>query len=178
MDKELIAREIEEEFGQFYDWNDGGGACLLWAIAALRVLRLHNVDAILQAGTCLWPRVRAEDDDGVMNTHFGYEYHADSERTVEMLRMGALPEMHIWVAIPSRNEILDFSTRFLPEQCRLIIGEDWPGDTPPNYLWSRAEELPERVVYAPDAGACFIAYKRVCQFMRMVRKERVWVNCR
>ena len=32
------------------------------------------------------------------------------------LKLGLLPEIHVWVGLPDQNELLDFATKFLPDQ--------------------------------------------------------------
>ncbi len=43
------------------------GLCLYYAHHTLSVLWRHGFRAVVQAGSLQWPRIRKEDDDGVMN---------------------------------------------------------------------------------------------------------------
>lgn len=129
-------------------------SCIIWAIATLFAL---SGRALLQAGSCMWPRIRKEDDDGVIATHFGYEWHPNSQQTRERIAAGLLPEMHIWAAIPSENQIIDLTTKFFPQQCHSMLKWDWPGIEPPEYFWGGPEDLPEGVLYRPSMDAIQLA---------------------
>lgn len=140
-------------------------ACILWAGMLVEVLREDNIRACIQAGSASWPRVRPEQDDGVCMTHFSYVYTPGNGNgllsTAYAVLTGArpLPEMHAWVGIPARSEIIDPTTGMWPEQCKALTGMDWPGDKPPPYFWGTAEDL-ERygpVQYKPHLAACRLA---------------------
>jgi hypothetical protein len=120
--------------------------------------------ALIQAGSAQWPRVPPELDDGVMATHFAYEWQPDSEIN-RLIRSGilsivrrrdglvgfSLPEMHVWLGCPDTGEIIDFSTGLWPAACKATLGLDWLAPLPPDYLW--ADEVPEGVRYVADRGA-------------------------
>ena len=84
--------------------------------------------------------IRPEEDDGVMNTHFAYEWSPQSRRAPMSVALGNLPEMHVWVGFVDRQEIVDFSTRHLKVAPR-DLGMAWLAADPPQYLWCRADAL-------------------------------------
>lgn len=136
-----------------------GGACLYAAHFSVSVLRKHGFDAILQAGSLQWPRVAPEDDDGVSPTHFAYMWDPEGPTSLLAKSRGLMPEIHIWCAIPSTREIVDVVTKDLPADCHSKIGYDWPGELPPDYLWSR--EAPANVYYIPNPEATRYACARI-----------------
>ena len=138
-----------------YDRVEAG--CLYWADTVVNQLAARGISAIIQAGSLMWPRIRPEQDDGVSPTHFSYVWDAHSPLTMSRVRQRLLPEMHVWAAIPMANEIIDLTTKFLPHQCKQIIGYDWPGDLPPDYLWATVAELPAGVIYDPSIEAIAVA---------------------
>lgn len=149
--------QIQQQFERLRpDDLNPQAACLYWSIATILVLRSTN-RTILQAGTCLWPRIRPDQDDGTCNTHFGYKWDPDSEKSIYAVSIGALPEMHVWTAQPESGLIIDMTTRFFPEQCKNLICGDWPGDLPPEYFWSTADKLPVGVIYHPTLDATRLA---------------------
>lgn len=109
-------------------------ACLYHAMAMCAVLREAGYDAIPQAGDAGWQRIPDEDDDGICDTAFGYEWHDDEAEP--LWRQGLMPEMHCWVAIPDTKEIIDITTRYWPQACQAIMGKGWPGPKPPDFLWT------------------------------------------
>lgn len=132
--------------------------CLLWGEALAGRLRLRGLAAALVAGTCGWPRLRPDQDDGRPGTatHFSHEF--DVTEALPWVRRGMVPEWHCWVAVlvPRSGgvvELADPTTGAWPEKCLAATGLDWPGDRPPPYLWCRSDELPPRVCYAPDGWA-------------------------
>lgn len=153
MNREHIAAEIKDRFLAFYEGDHAQNACLYWSQAAVDVLTDLGHRAIIQAGSCSWPRVFPHQDDGVSATHMSYVWDPGSDLTREMLAQGKMPEMHVWVALPERGEIIDMTTGFWPANCLAILGMDWPGPKPPEYFWGTEEDLPNGVVYDPDVQA-------------------------
>jgi hypothetical protein len=146
----------------------GQGQCLEFAMQTLRAIqdaRGRAVRAILQAGTAGWPYIADEDDDGVMPTHFTYMWD-DACNAMERLRAGmlngfvrdgkilaALPEIHIWVALPQTGEIIDMATGFWPEAAKEAMGVEWQCERPPAFLWATAAQMPARARYEPSMSA-------------------------
>ena len=120
------------------------------------VLWQHGLPAVIQAGSLQWPRVRREEDDGQIDTHFAYMWTPTSPKSALSVALGNLPEMHVWVGILSSQEIVDFTTRHLrlAAEARGMI---WTAVDPPRYLWCPAAGTPDRVVYRPDRDASIYA---------------------
>ena len=144
-----IIGEIERHIGRL---DDRPGLCLYYAHHTLSVLCRHGLQAVIQAGSLQWPRIRREEDDGVVNSHFAYEWGPTPESAMSVA-MGNLPEIHVWVGIVDRQEIVDFSTRHLKAA---FLGP-WTAPDPPRYLWCPAGQLPDWVVYRPNREASIYA---------------------
>lgn len=145
---------------RFYRGRRLAAACLYWAgYTCTYLTRRYHVRTILQAGTMEWPCTA--EDDGLSPTHFSYVYEPESNLTKVMLAADLMPEMHVWAAIPSRNEIIDLTTRFLVSQARHRANIAWTAPAPPDFLWARAEELPPGVIYQPDCAATLWAVRKL-----------------
>ncbi len=146
-------------------------ACLEFAWWGMqRIRELPGAPRVLiQAGSASWPRLAPHLDDGVSNTHFGYEFDA-STPLVSLARLGvstatrigdslnySLPEMHCWLGIVETQEVIDFTTGLWPEACYYRIGEPWLAERPPEYLWTLGERLPSGVRYQADHEAIELA---------------------
>lgn len=148
--KEDIYNEVLRQYVDWYgEEHQGAGTCAHWAMTGGLVFQRHGIRALLQAGTMLWP---AFDDDGVHDTHFGYEWNPAELGSKVALRLGMFPEIHVWLAIPKAQEIVDFSVRHLPE-CAARDGKVWTKPTPPPFLWVTKDELPDGVIYRPEIPA-------------------------
>ena len=99
-----------------------------------------------------WPIVPPGQDDGKAATHFSYEWSPWREESQAALKLGLLPEIHVWVGLPDQNELLDFATKFLPEQAAKE-GLVWCTRYPPDFVWCGPSELPKGVLYKPDLNA-------------------------
>jgi hypothetical protein len=62
--------------------------------------------------------------------------------------------------LPDQNELLDFATKFLPEQAAKE-GLAWRTSQPPDFLWCSPSELPEGVIYEPDLDAIGFILDRI-----------------
>lgn len=138
------------------------GSCILYAARTAASLRKRGIRAVINAGTCMWPRVRPADDDGKVMTHFGYEWAPKDEMSIRAAELGLLPEMHAWAAIGETRELVDLSTGGLVTQAALFH-YDWPGDPPPKYLWCTEAEFPKGVIYRPDMDAIKRSFIAVLQ---------------
>jgi hypothetical protein len=70
--------------------------------------------------------------------------------------LGNLPEMHVWVGILDRQEMVDFTTRHL-RAAAAERGMTWTAADPPQYLWCPTGETPDWVVYRPNRDASIFA---------------------
>lgn len=150
IEKDAIVARARRNFERRFRSSNHHKSCLHLSVAMCRALLDEGERAILQAGTCMWPRVQPDQDDGVSSTHFSYVWSPDEPASIMAIMAGNLPEMHVWVARPDANEIIDITTGTLPIHAR-ECGMDWPGDPPPDYLWD--SQLPDGVVYSPEINA-------------------------
>ena len=148
-----IISEIERHVSRL---DNRPGLCLYYAHHTAATLRKHGHQAVIQAGSLQWPRIRQEEDDGVMNTHFAYEWSPRDPASAMSVALGNLPEMHVWVGIVDRQEIVDFTTRYL-KTAATALGMAWTAADPPNYLWCPANQTPDWVVYRPNRDASMYA---------------------
>ena len=145
--------EIERRLARL---NSHPGLCLYYAHHAASVLWRRGERVAIQAGSLQWPRVCRDEDDGVISTHFAYQWTPHSPESAMSVAMGNLPEMHVWVGLVDRQEIVDFTTRHLKVAAR-ALGMEWTASDPPPYLWCPAVALPDWVVYCPDRDASVYA---------------------
>lgn len=133
--------------------------CLYWTAGVCLAAHANGLRLIPQAGTSSWRRLPEALDDGVVGTHFSYQWDGyDDERVQRALDAGMLPEMHVWAADPKRNEVVDATTRFLPRQCEQTAGLPWLMPEPPKYLWGGPSAIWQLdALYVPDADATKLA---------------------
>jgi hypothetical protein len=148
-----IIAEIERHVARL---EDRPGLCLYYAHHTALVLWQHGYQAVIQAGSLQWPRVRREEDDGTMNTHFAYQWTPQSSESALSVALGNLPEMHVWVGLVDRQEIVDFTTRHL-KAAALAFNMAWTAAEPPAYIWCPANGTPDWVVYRPYRDASLYA---------------------
>lgn len=148
-----VIAEIERALSRL---DNRPGLCLYYAHHTAAVLWRHRYRAVIQAGSLQWPRLRPEDDDGVVATHFAYEWSPTTPESAMSVALGNLPEVHVWVGLVDRQEIVDFTTRHL-RASSLALGLEWTAAAPPDYLWCSAQDTPERVVYRPNRDASIYA---------------------
>lgn len=158
---ERIRRRAENENDLL---ADSAGACVLLAHHTMEVLIEEGFRPLIQAGTMCWPRVTEEQDDGVSSTHFSYVWEPDHLQSQAQIAAGRLPEMHVWVGLIETGEVVDLTTRDFPRAHRNLLAEPWLGPLPPDYLWCR--QLPEWVVYTPNAQATAYAMGRLWEIYR------------
>lgn len=140
-------------------------ACPVWALAVIHQLNLVSEYAIIQAGSAFWPRMLH--DDSTSPLYFGYQWEPNSLITLMRIVDGIFPEMHVWVALPKRNEIIDVTTCYLTAQCKELTGLSWDAPEPPNYLWTDVDLLPPGVRYTPSLSAI----KTALNFLAVFKAE-------
>ncbi len=128
------------------------GSCLYWTLTGLGILNSLGFRALLQAGSMSWPILPPDQDDGTAPTHFSYEWSPWREESKAALQLGLLPEIHMWIGLPDENELVDFSTKWLPQQAA-HEGLVWRTEPPPNFLWCGPSDLPAGVIYRPNMEA-------------------------
>jgi hypothetical protein len=148
-----IVAEIERQVSKL---NDQPGLCLYYAHHTASVLWRHCLPAVIQAGSLQWPRVRRDEDDGRIDTHFAYMWSPGAADSALSVALGNLPEMHVWIGLLESQEIVDFTTRHLRRAAE-DRGLAWSAADPPRYLWCPADAMPDWVVYRPDRDASIYA---------------------
>jgi hypothetical protein len=151
-----VRARVEKMFGE----EGAKCVCAAWAHYVHEELVCMGHRPVIQAGTASWPRLKLpEEDDGVIATHFSYQWSPDEPPSFLAMLNDMLPEMHVWVALPDRNEVIDFTTGYLPEQCEFVSGMEWTAPNPPPFVWCKADRLPPHTVYQPhiDAIDCALA---------------------
>jgi hypothetical protein len=131
-------------------------AMVLQALAYHR----HGLRLVPQAGSAAWQRIPHEMDDGHIMTHFGYEWRPDDQKSDLARRLGLLPEVHVWLGDPERQEIVDITTGMFPDQAKAIRGYDWPGKLPPPFIWCGTDEIPPEARYVPSRDATIYVWSR------------------
>lgn len=158
-DRDAIVEEIRGEFARHFDGPDPAMACLYWSFYACRVLARRGERAIIQAGPASWPC--AAQDDGVSPTHLSYVWEPHSQATRDRIAAGLMPEMHVWVALPQRGELLDMTLGFQPAQARRL-GVAWTAPAPPVHVWGDLGQLEAMgFLYAPNRLAIAWALDRL-----------------
>jgi hypothetical protein len=156
-----IYRATSNRYRQWYaDQAEQGGRCFYWSLTLMGVLLQNGYRALIQAGSMSWPIVPPSQDDGKTATHFSYEWSPWREESQAALKLGLLPEIHVWVGLPDNNELLDFTTKFLPHQAA-HEGLAWRTPLPPEFLWCGPAELPDGVIYKPNLGAIAFILERI-----------------
>ena len=145
--------------------------CFYYAAFGVEALREAGLRAVIQAGSASWPIIDLDKDDGVQMTHFSYQWSPNEIQSRLAIAGGAMPEMHVWVALPDSGELVDFTTGFWPEQAKLLTGLDWPGPKPPNYLWDK--KLPRGVQYTPIRDAVTFALWAAAKTFGMERAKKL-----
>jgi len=153
LNKEAIYAAACKRFADWYgEPMQRNGACLYWAQIAAGVLNGLGLRAIIQAGDMHWPIVPDGQDDGMSATHFAYVWDPKSPASIASCNAGHLPEMHCWAGIPATGELIDFSTKYLPERAA-VHGMKWCTPLPPDFLWATSAKMPPGVIYRPNKQA-------------------------
>lgn len=137
--REHLWPEVRVSHGCLYE------ACCLQLLLARR----HGVRTMLQAGSCSWPMILPEEDDGVRATHFSYQWEPLSGATITHLMSGTLPELHVWLASRELGDILiDPTTGSWPDRAA-AGGHNWSAPAPPACLWGNGDQIRK---LSEDAG--------------------------
>lgn len=152
--KKLIVKEARKFVAQkFPETKSSRQICLYLTVGVIAAAARRGFRLVPQAGTCYWPRVTKETDDGVESNVFGYKWSPEEMASRLNMAMGGIPEMHVWAGDPEDQEIVDLSTKFFPTQCKTLIGVDWKAPHPPDFYWGPASELPDFCYYEPSKAA-------------------------
>lgn len=134
--------------------NTFGGACFLYAGYGFKVLEQLGYEPLIQAGSCSWPIIPKEEDDGACDTHFSFIFK--EEEAIQHITRGRIPEIHVFLYLQKTEELVDFSTHDLPRVCNNIIGKKWsPKCLPPPFLWCHICDMPPGVNYEANLNATY-----------------------
>jgi hypothetical protein len=136
------------------------GRGLHLASAIVAVAAANGTRLVLQAGSMRWRRLPVEEDDGVVPTHFSYEWEQPSFGHARWFveAYGCLPEVHVWAGDPERQEIVDLSTGTFPEACAALADIEWRTERPPSELWCRVAATHDNAQYEVNHDATMFAH--------------------
>ena len=147
--------------------------CMAWSMIGLWSLNKHvpGIKAMFQAGTCFWPIILPEHDDGVSPNRFGYMWDLHSAK--DHIENARLPEIHAWVAfrIGGKAAIVDFNAgSFRALGCEYLGVNHFHAYQIPMTFWHNADEqLPHGVEYVADPVACEVGYRYAQQAVLLAR---------
>jgi hypothetical protein len=141
--------------------------CAPVAMCTSMVAHRFGIVLALQAGSAYWPRVTPETDDGVEANRFGYEWEPHSPVTLERLRQGAFPELHVWLYSPATGEIVDPTSGAFPEQCQKLTQQAWKAPAPPDFFWDKPETLPDLASYRADKTATLLVMRMLMSTLQL-----------
>lgn len=174
--REMFVKVVREFVDETYTGDNLNLACLTYAQACLEAFLRLRIPAVIQAGSASYQRVSDErmEDESEQHTHFSYVWENQmdnvqlamyAEYLLAQTRGGRdsfqLPEIHVWIAIPMTHEIIDVTTRYVPENCEKLTGLPFDGPPVPDFFWWCPDDgpLPTNMVYQPDAQACMFAMR-------------------
>lgn len=158
MDKAKIVADIRREFDEWclkYDFKgDPAQSCFYQAVFAHSHLKNLGTfgRCLISAGTFSIPRINLRDDDGITGTHFSYVFTPDAI-AMQAVEEDRMPEMHVWVTLPDRQEVVDLTTRYCKVQCERTTGLKWTAPDPPDFVWHHINQLPRGIEYTPSREA-------------------------
>lgn len=143
-----IRKDLNEWYKRFNLKLKEEQSCFYQAIFTHQHLKTLNLGRVLiSAGSLSYPRIDLKKDDGKIATHFSYIFDPN------VYEVDSMQEMHVWVQLPDRLEIVDITTRYLKSQCENLAKMPWLAPEPPDFLWCKVNELPEGVHYEPHKKA-------------------------
>ena len=152
--------------------KDDDGLCAYFALFGMIELKELGLKPCIQGGSAFWPRVpEPENTPESVATHYGYQWEPGSEMSKMAVKMGCLPEMHIWIGLVETQELVDFSTTSWPTSAS-NRGVEWFGDRPPGYVWCQPEGLPKYVRYEADPIATRVAARYLSKLLGILAKEK------
>jgi len=141
--RKLIAENLPERMVE--------AGCLYHSIAVSKVLSDRGYPSVIVGGSCSWQFTRY--DNGKNPTHFSYTFTPGV-----YIPESDMPEMHIWVDLCEKNEIVDISTKYLPAQAKRMIKIEFDEElSPPDYYWGDPTEENHRFSYEYDKLATVMA---------------------
>ncbi len=143
-------------------------ACFYYALVGHRVADLvyNNPNVIPIAGNASFRVVREADDDGISATHMSYVFNTEPE-SIEAMKAGNLPEMHVWLADMSRMGskdprvlCMDMTSKYQTGRSKEDGGivTDNPFELPETAFWEVGQPL-KGLSYLPVSDANTILRK-------------------
>mgnify|MGYP001562720860 CR=1 FL=1 len=174
--KDKIHQEVLKQYSDWYgDEHGASGSCLYWMQVGLIVLTKHGFNAVPQAGSMNWPILADKDDDGIVATHFTYEWSPWRDESRVAMLHGYLPEIHCWIGLPDTQELVDFSTKhFHAAAMRETL--KWTAPLPPDYLWT--DPLGIGAMYQPEKDALCFLYRYIMEKNKHAKVYSVWDRVR
>lgn len=146
--------------------------CLWYAAFTVLAIAKRGGRPVLQAGSASWRFKSKAVDDGRGPTHWSYLFDPGHFQSVLSMAEGRLPQIHCWVGLSRSGEIVDLTTRHLPELVRTsLAGEEWTEAPPPAYFWGRPEAMPPSWRYYAEAAAIRTAFAFIRRGMPEVYGE-------
>jgi hypothetical protein len=127
-----------------------GRGCVWLSHCMADVLKEQGIRATVLAGSASFLAVPDHLDDGVIPTHYSYQYDPHSVWTMD----GPIPEVHCWTMAMWQGHavLIDLTTPYVPDLCE-GIGVKWRTPRPLSYLWAYRHQIPKGWVYESDERA-------------------------
>lgn len=167
--KDWIYEQSRKEVIELFE-RDGappksmGNICFQWSYAAARLMREFGIRAEVQAGTCVWPLVDADQIDPTNDkqvTEYGYVFDAIKTQAIFDSGVGIMPEIHCWVTT-SQHTLVDMTVGEWPAHVEKSSDLKWIGKLPPKYLWIDD-------IRSPDHGYRLLMYHSDKVAIRLVK---------
>jgi len=163
--KRRIIKDAEKIFRKKYShmcsMDNPGGYCPLWALAVVEAGAKNGRKLVIMAGSMQWRIVPEHLDDGVMNNAFAYMWSPDDPQSRMAMRMGLLPEVHVFAGDPETQEFIDLSTRDFKRIAENKFGLKWLTPPPPRYVWGKINEIPSDANYMPNRDATLFVISKL-----------------
>jgi len=157
--RNTVIEDVRQAMLRSYGGVDIDRVPLQWSVEVIKRLDEAGHRAIIQAGTASWKMVDDHLDDGIAPNEWGYTFQDDGTETEQIL-MGIMPEMHVWVAIPDRSEIVDVMTGYQVERA-LEAGHRWRAPHPPDWLWCKTNDVAK-------CGAIYVPHRKAIKYANMM----------
>lgn len=130
-------------------------ACLYYAAYTSIIVTQLGRRCILQAGSASFLYKPPADDDGGANS-YAYTFDPSHPLSVANMAAGGMPEMHCWAAIVDDKEIVDLTTRYMPDLLTTALPDQrWTAPVL-DYFWGT--QGPDGWYYEAALEAVMIAY--------------------
>lgn len=158
--KAEIIRDAERLYQlHFGSLDESALCCLYWSWCAVSAARMRGVRLVLQAGSAYW-RITPETAEVEGKPNF-YGYSWKGPQPIEGQ---PLPEVHVWVANPQKQILIDMTARFQKDNAE-ASGLQWKTPAPPDVIWGKPEQLAKQgYLYLPHKEAILFAQTLLKRF--------------